>query len=61
MKFVIYSKNLVVFRKNLMGDIFLMEIPSTVDYKNIKKKLEELETQETICYAEFCLADGHRQ
>jgi hypothetical protein len=40
---------------------FSMEIPSTVDYKNIKKKLDELETQETIGYAEPCLADGHRQ
>lgn len=40
---------------------FSMEIPSTVDYKNIKKKLSELEMQETIDYAEPCLADGHRQ
>jgi hypothetical protein len=40
---------------------FSMEIPSTVDYKNIKKKLDELENQETIGYAEPCLADGHRQ
>jgi len=40
---------------------FSMEIPSTVDYRNIKKKLEELEMQETIEYAEPCLADGHRQ
>lgn len=40
---------------------FSMEIPSTVNYKKIKKKLDELETQETIGYAEPCLADGHRQ
>jgi len=40
---------------------FSMEIPSTIDYKNIKKKLDELESQETIGYAEPCLADGHRQ
>jgi hypothetical protein len=40
---------------------FSMEIPSTVDYKNIKNKLDELETQGTIGYAEPCLADGHRQ
>jgi hypothetical protein len=39
---------------------FSMEVPSTVDYENIKKKLDELETQETIAYAEPCLADGHR-
>jgi hypothetical protein len=40
---------------------FSMGIPSTVDYKNIKNKLDELETQGTIGYAEPCLADGHRQ
>ena len=40
---------------------FSMEVPSTVDYKNIKEKLDELEMQETIGYAEPCLADGHRQ
>ncbi len=40
---------------------FSMEVPSTVDYKNIKKKLDELEMQTTIGYAEPCLADGHRQ
>lgn len=40
---------------------FSMEIPSTVDYKSIKKKLDELETQEVIGYAEPCLADGHRK
>ena len=40
---------------------FSMEIPSTFNYKNIKKKLDELEMQETIGYAEPCLADGHRQ
>lgn len=38
---------------------FSMEVPSNVDYKKIKKKLDELETQETIGYAEPCLADGH--
>ena len=40
---------------------FSMEIPSTVSYKNIKKKLDELEMQETIGYAEPYLADEHRQ
>jgi hypothetical protein len=39
---------------------FSMEIPSHVDYGNIKKKLDELEMQEIIGYAECCLADGHR-
>lgn len=40
---------------------FSMEIPSTVDYKNIKDKLEELEIHGTNGYAESCLVDGHRQ
>ena len=40
---------------------FSMEIPSSVDYKKIKQKLDELERQETIGYAEPCLSDGHRQ
>lgn len=39
---------------------FSMEVPSTVDYRNIKEKLAELEMQEIIGYAEPCLADGHR-
>lgn len=40
---------------------FSMEIPLAVDYKNIKNKLDELEIQGTIGYAEPCLASGHRQ
>ena len=40
---------------------FSMEIPSNVDYKNIRKKLNEFETNEVISYAEPCLAEGHRQ
>lgn len=39
---------------------FVMEVPSTIDYKIIKTKLDELETNETIGYAEPCLADGHK-
>ncbi|WP_037576747.1 DUF4265 domain-containing protein [Sporocytophaga myxococcoides] len=39
---------------------FSMEIPFSVDYKNIKQKLDEMETKEIIVYAEPCLADGHR-
>ncbi len=39
---------------------FSMEIPSKLDYKNTKKKLDELESNGTISYAEPCLADGHR-
>ncbi|MFM9946490.1 MAG: DUF4265 domain-containing protein, partial [Saprospiraceae bacterium] len=40
---------------------FSMEVPSTVDYRKIKQQLDELEAQETIEYAESCLADGHRR
>jgi hypothetical protein len=40
---------------------FSMEIPSTLNYINIKKKLDELEIEEIIGYAEPCLSDVHRQ
>ncbi|MGV3611470.1 MAG: DUF4265 domain-containing protein [Fluviicola sp.] len=40
---------------------FSMEVPFSVDYKEIKEKLDELETKEIIGYAEPCLADGHRE
>ncbi len=39
---------------------FSMEIPALVNYKFIKQKLEELEQNEIIGYAEPCLADQHR-
>ncbi len=39
---------------------FSMEIPATVDYKPIKQKLIELESNDIIGYAEPCLAEGHR-
>jgi hypothetical protein len=54
-------KELGCVSEKLNEGYFSMEIPSTVDYKNIKNKLDELATQETIGYAEPCLADGHRQ
>jgi hypothetical protein len=38
---------------------FSMEIPMEVDYKPIKKKLDELEKIETIGYAEPCLSNQH--
>jgi hypothetical protein len=37
-----------------------MEIPALVDYRLIKQKLDELEQNEIIGYAEPCLADQHR-
>ena len=40
---------------------FSMEIPASVDYKKVKKILGDLETKETIGYAEPCLAEGHKQ
>lgn len=39
---------------------FSMEIPANIKYTPIKTKLNELEQQEIIAYAEPCLADGHR-
>jgi hypothetical protein len=39
---------------------FSMEVPESIDYTPIKSKLDELEMQEIIGYAEPCLADGHR-
>lgn len=39
---------------------FTMEIPALLDYNLVKQKLEELEQNETIGYAEPCLADQHR-
>jgi len=53
-------KELGCVSEKFNDEYFSMEIPSTVDYKNIKQKLDELETQETIGYAEPCLADGYK-
>lgn len=39
---------------------FSMEVPALVDYKIIKQKLDNLELNEIIYYAEPCLADQHR-
>lgn len=39
---------------------FSMEIPALVDYKFIKQRLDDLEQNEVIGYAEPCLADQHR-
>ncbi len=39
---------------------FSMGIPALLDYKNIKQKLDDLEQNEIIGYAESCLADQHR-
>ncbi len=46
--------------EQLNDHYFSMEIPSGVDYKPIKRKLDELEQQNVIGYAEPCLAEGHR-
>lgn len=39
---------------------FAMEVPSNVDYKPIKQKLDELENKEIIGYAESCLSKQHQ-
>lgn len=46
--------------EQLNDHYFSMEIPSEVDYKPIKRKLDELEERNVIGYAEPCLAAGHR-
>jgi len=40
---------------------FSMEILALVDYRQIKEKLDDMEAQAIIGYAEPCLADQHRQ
>ncbi|MES2063012.1 MAG: DUF4265 domain-containing protein [Bacteroidota bacterium] len=39
---------------------FTMEIPAIIDYKIIKKELEELEQKEIIGYSEPCLSNLHQ-
>lgn len=38
---------------------FAMEVPKTVNYKPIKERLEQLELQGQIGYAESCLSELH--
>lgn len=38
-----------------------LEIPFKIDYIHIKRKLDEMENDELIGYAETCLSDEHRQ
>nr|WP_294895575.1 DUF4265 domain-containing protein [uncultured Pedobacter sp.] len=45
--------------EKLNDGYFVMEIPSSIDYKNIKEKLEQLTTDKIIDYAEPCLSDEH--
>jgi hypothetical protein len=37
-----------------------MEIPVTVDYIPVKRKLDELEKAKIIDYAESCLSEKHQ-
>jgi hypothetical protein len=53
-------KDLGCTSEKLNDGYFSMEVLSTIDYRKIKQKLIELETNETIAYAEPCLADGHK-
>jgi len=39
---------------------FALEIPAAIDYFAVKKKLDELEKDEIIGYAESCLSDKHQ-
>jgi hypothetical protein len=47
--------------ERLNDGYFAMEIPAGLDYNPIKEKLDELERQEIIGYAESCLSNEHRQ
>ena len=38
---------------------FVVEIPADKDYKPVKQKLEELQSNGVIDYAEPCLSDKH--
>lgn len=40
---------------------FSMDVPASVEYQKIKQKLDALEADGIIGYAEACLADRHRQ
>ncbi|GAB3825127.1 hypothetical protein GCM10028895_34380 [Pontibacter rugosus] len=42
-------------------DFFILEVPLTVNYANVKELLDELEAEEEIEYAEPCLSDVHRE
>lgn len=53
-------ENLGCLSEKVNEGYFSMEIPASVDYKLIKQKLDELEKNEIIGYAEPCLADQHR-
>lgn len=53
-------ENLGCLSEKVNEGYFSMEIPVSVDYKLIKQKLDELEQNEIIGYAEPCLADQHR-
>ena len=53
-------KELGCISERVNDSYFSMEIPADVNYKPIKEKLDELELQEIIGYAEPCLSDRHR-
>ena len=38
---------------------FAMEVPKSIDYKPVKARLDQLELQGTISYAESCLSELH--
>jgi hypothetical protein len=44
-----------------LSDSYLaLEIPSNVDYMPVKRKLEQMEKDEVIGYAETCLSEKHQ-
>ena len=47
--------------QKLNDHFFAMEVPASADYNQIKQRLDELEEQELIEYAEPCLSERHRE
>jgi len=45
--------------EGLNGNFLAVEIPAAMDYMPIKERLELMEQDEVISYAETCLARGH--
>lgn len=46
--------------EKMNGSYFALEVPANINYLFIKQRLEELEGEDIISYAESGLADGHQ-
>jgi hypothetical protein len=43
-----------------INNYFALEVPAYVDYQPVKKRLDELENDRMIDYAESCLSENHQ-